>query len=286
MHSAQSVPHIFLSSILSSYAVYYHYPSIPSIWRPFISPHLFLPPSPRFPRSALSEHLSSPPLNQAPPRLSYPQSFLSFLTILTNLLWASFVLGCTEQIRNNTAAAVVAGSWQETVMSLLWDVYIYKHKRTFTQTQKRKRSLSHCYNVITKYACTLMHKVRLTHREAQCIKAILQYLMFLCDPCPLTAHASAVDLWTFAALFCLVVIWEQAYRHTHAHSRTHTHTHRHTSTHTHTCSPCLINFYNYYDRNCTGRWSEGSGWIQICIVQTLTCICFVCTALVTVATVF
>lgn len=52
-----------------------------------------------------------------------------------------------------------------------------------------------------------------------------------------------------SSLFCLVFIWEQM------------RACPCTYTHTRTCSHCLINLYSYYDGNCTGMWSEGSGWI-------------------------
>lgn len=49
-------------------------------------------------------------------------------------------------------------------------------------------------------ACTpRMHKSPANPDRGTRIQEILQYLMFLCDSCLLKAHASAVNLLTFAA---------------------------------------------------------------------------------------
>lgn len=115
--------------------------------------------------------------------------------------------------------------------------------------------------------CTKWDKPRRrhAHRRDTAIFNVPVWLMSPESPC---LGCKSLDFCS--SLFCLVVIWEQ----TRAHSCTRAHTHMLTLPH----KPLQLLWWKSH------RQVEWRQWLSF--VQTLTCFCFVCTALLTMTTGF
>lgn len=256
MLSAHSVIHILFTSALSSYVVYYQYPPL---WCPFISPHLFIPSLPHF-----THWLSPVP---TPPKSSLPHP--SALSSLSSSLFVFLIhspLGCLAPL----------SSWVERKRS-------EQHcrrcgRRLMTRGYEQARNPSRVEDEreddipIKRYARTQMEKSmhaptctksdkprqRHAHRRDTAIFNVPVWLMSPESPC---LGCKSLDFCS--SLFCLVVIWEQMRTHTHLLTLPH--------------KPLQLLWWKSHRQ----VWkSEGSGWIRSCIVQTLTCICFVRTCYV------